>query len=147
MFGAIYLARDEVSAVAEFLSAFRGRAIEPADLQRTDGRVLALVGLNDRRIAGLPDLDEPRELDRRRLRPSLVATHKRTVTQALAEDLFQEGVPGFSWWSTLEASWQNVTLFAERALGLLEIDGGPRQIAIDDHVLREAATAVGVRLA
>ena len=89
----------------------------------------------------------PRELARRRLRPSRVATGDRTVTQRVAVDLFEEGIPGFAWWSTIEASWSNVTLFAERAVPSLRVDGDPEPLTLRSPSVREAADAVGIRLA
>jgi hypothetical protein len=64
----------------------------------------------------------------------------------VAGDLFAEGVPGFGWWSTLEASWPNVTLFAERVVNVIHVADGPREIAIEDPVVRVAAAAIGVVL-
>jgi hypothetical protein len=146
LYGALYVARVQVSAVAEWLAGFRGQTLVPDDFARTDGRRWALVGLDDAALRGIVDLDDPAELAARRMRPSRVATRSRSTTQEVASSLFAEGVPGFGWWSTLEASWPNVTLFAERALAALSVAGEPREIAIDDPVVRAAAAAIGVTL-
>jgi hypothetical protein len=146
LYGALYVARVEVSAVAEWLAGFRGQSLGPDDFARTDSRRWALAGLDDGALRGIVDLDDPLELAARRLRPSGVATRMRSTTQQVAETLFAEGVPGFGWWSTLEASWPNVTLFAERALDALNVAEGPREIGIDDPVVRAAAAAIGVTL-
>ena len=137
LYGALYMARVEVSAVAEWLAGFRGQRLTAVDFARIDGRRWALVGL----------ADPPLELAARRLRPSRVATRTRSTTQQVAETLFAEGIQGFGWWSTLEASWPNVTLFAERALAALHVAEGPREIGFDDPVVRAAAAAIGVSLA
>ena len=146
LYGALYVARVEASAVAEWLAGFRGQALGPDDFARTDGRRWALVGLDDAALGGIVDLDDPLELAARRLRPSRVATRTRSTTQQVAETLFAGGIPGFGWWSTLEASWPNVTLFAESALDALSVADGPRAIGIDDPVVRAAAAASGVIL-
>lgn len=151
LYGALYLARVEVSAVAEWLASFRGQQLTAVDFLRTDGRHWAIVGLGDPAMAGpamaeIVDLDDPLELAGRRLRPSRVATRTRSTTQQVAETLFGEGIPGFGWWSTLESSWANVTLFAERALDALNVAEGPREIGIDDPIVRAAAAAIGVTL-
>ncbi|HUG47289.1 MAG TPA: RES domain-containing protein [Candidatus Limnocylindria bacterium] len=146
LYGALYVARTEVSSVAEWLAAFRGQSLSADDFRRTDGRQLALVAFDDARLPALADLDEPAELARRGLRPSGVATHRRPVTQRMAAELYAEGLYGFAWWSTLESSWSNVTLFAERALPLLAIAQPPRGLGFDDQLVREAAAAVGVAL-
>lgn len=146
LYGALYLSRSDLSPVAEWLAAFRGQRVGVDDLRRTDGRTLALVAFEDVGLNELVDLDEPAELARRDLRPSRVATHRRPVTQQLARTLFEQGLPGFGWWSTLEASWSNVTLFAERALERLTIAERPHALAVDDPVFRAAAEAVGVEI-
>jgi len=147
LYGAVYTARVQISAIAEWLAGFRGQRLAPADFARMDGRRWALVGLDDAAVTGIVDLDDPRELVARHLRPSGVATRTRSVTQEIAGTLFAEGFAGVGWWSTLEASWPNVTLFAERALHGLTIREGPREIGIHDPVVRAAAAAVGVILA
>lgn len=146
LYGALYAARVEVSAVAEWLVAFRGQSLAADDFVRTDGRSWALVGLDDSGLPDIVDLDDPSELAARELRPSRIATRMRAITQDVARGLFNEGIPGFGWWSALEASWPNVTLFAERALDALRVADGPREIGIDDPTVRAAAAAIGVTL-
>jgi hypothetical protein len=146
LYGALYVSRVEVSAVAEWLGGFRGQTLVPDDFARTDGRRWALVGLDDTALRGIVDLDDPVELAARRMRPSRVATRTPSTTQRVAATLFAEGIPGFGWWSTLESAWPNVTLFAERALDALSVADEPREIAIDDSAVHAAAAAVGVTL-
>ncbi len=146
LYGALYTARVEESAVAEWLAGFRGQVLGAGDFVRVDGRRWAVVGLDDAALGGTVDLDDPAELAARRLRPSRVATRARLTTQDVAGALFAEGIPGFGWWSTLEASWPNVTLFAERALDALRVADGPREIGIHDPAVRAAAAAIGVTL-
>jgi hypothetical protein len=146
LYGALYTARTEVSAVAEWLAGFRGQRLGSDDFRRTDGRRWALAGLDEAALRGLVDLDDPGELVLRRLRPSTVATRARSSTREVAGALFAEGIPGFGWWSTLEASWPNVTLFAERVTDVVRVADGPREIAIEDPVVRAAAAAIGVTL-
>lgn len=147
LYGALYAATLEVSAVAEWLAAFRGQRLGPDDFRRSDGHVWGLVGLDDGGIPGLVDLDDPDELVARSLRPSAVATHARSATRDVARGLFAEGLPGFRWWSTIEASWSNATLFAERVQRTIRVAEGPREIDIDDPAVRLAAAAIGVLLA
>lgn len=144
-YGALYASRSEQSAVAEHIQEFRGRGLTDRDLQRADGKRYALVALDDSSLGDIVDLDDPVELGRRNLKPSAIATRRRTITQPLALRLFEEGVMGFEWWSTLEASWPNVTLFAERAVTGLSVDGEPEPLHLDHPVLRAAAESIGVR--
>jgi len=141
-YGALYTSRTRESAVAEALQAFRGRDVEPRHLVRT-GRPLTLAEIDDSRLGRLPDLDDPRELQRRSLRPSTVATHDRTVTQPAAGAIFDDGHPGFAWWSTIEASWSNVTLFVERASRGLRISGTPEPLTVAHPVLVAVADRMG----
>jgi hypothetical protein len=82
----------------------------------------------------------------RRWRPSMVATRRRTVTQQLARALFEEGVAGFSWWSTLAAERTNVTLFYERAVGATRVVGPPRPLTTTMPEVQRAAQDLGVRI-
>ena len=119
-YGALYVSRSPESAVAESIQKFRGQTLTDADLELVDGRRYALAAIDDAALpaAGLQtvDLDEPRELVQRDLRPSRIATRLRERTQPVALAIFDEGAAGIGWWSTLEASWPNVTLFAPRSL-------------------------------
>lgn len=145
-YGALYASRWAESAVAERIQPFRGRELTAAHLRRADGRPYALASIDDARLDGVIDLDDPRELARRRLRPSGVATRNRTVTQPVALAIFEEGPLGFAWWSTLEAEWINVTLFAERAIPQLHVAGSPEVLSLDHPVVLAAAQAVGVKV-
>ena len=111
----MYLSESPVSAVAEQLARFRGRPFRAAFLRRR-GRPLALARYVLRDTRSVLDLDDPTVLVTHGLRPSQIATRNRTVTQAIAAAAFDADPDrgGLRWWSTLEASWINVTLFAER---------------------------------
>ena len=93
------------------------------------------------------DLDDPEQLVRRALRPSLVATRRRSDTQPIALSVFQEGASGLGWWSTLEAAWPNVTLFAERAVPSLRPVGPSELLTVDHPSVRTAAELLGVSIA
>jgi hypothetical protein len=133
--------------VAERLQAFRGRTVGDALFARPGGAVYALASLDDPEAGGLVDLDDPDELSARRLRPSQVASRHRAVTQPIALALFDEGADGLSWWSVLEASWTNVTLFAERAAASLAETAPPEPLAVTHPAVRAAAEEIGVTLA
>src|SRR5262245_18261884 len=144
-FAALYTSRSAESAVAERIKLFQGRTLTPDHLVRADGRSYALAALDDGGLDPI-DLDEPRELIKLRLRPSQVATHQRDVTQRIALTIFQEGKVGLGWWSTIEASWPNVTLFSERALELLRLSAEPEPLTVQHPMVVEAAGFLGIRL-
>lgn len=144
-YGALYASREPVSAVAESIQQFRGQELTDHDLHRVGGRTLALAALDDAGIGAVVDLCDAHELARRDLRPTAVATHDRSVTQRIARTIFDEGHPGFAWWSTLEASWTNVTLFAERVRNGLQVAEN-QELTTDHPIVREAAAAIGVVL-
>jgi hypothetical protein len=145
-YGALYVSRVPEGAVAERIRAFRGRTLDDGDF-RLRGISYALATLEETALDDLVELDDPTELARRELRPSLVATRDRRVTQEIALRIFQEGVRGFGWWSTLESAWPNVTLFAERASARLALVGSPELLTVRHPMVREAAEAIGVQLA
>ncbi len=146
-YGALYASRVPESAVAERIQAFRGRQLTDVHFQRADGRRYALASIDESGLADVVDLDDPAQLLHRALRPSLVATRRRSDTQPIALGIFQEGASGLGWWSTLEASWANVTLFAERATPSLRQAGPPELLTVDHPVVRTAAELLGVSIA
>jgi hypothetical protein len=144
-YGCLYASQDAVSAVAEVLAPFRGAgALVPGMLLRGD-LPLALVRLELEGDADMVDLDDPRELASRGLRPSRVATRTRAVTQAYAARVFEElhRALGLRWWSTLESSLINITLFDRAAphLSVLDVE----RLTVEHAVVGEAATLLGLR--
>lgn len=142
-----YLAREPIAAVAERIQGFRGTVLDDGAFIRRDGARLALATIDDGAWPSLIDLDDPARLVAHRLRPSRVATGDRSVTQRIALDFFEAGETGMSWWSTLEAGWTNVTVFAERiaewvAERILPISIEP--LAIGHPVVRAAADFLAI---
>lgn len=146
VYGCLYLADRELSGVVEQLARFRGQPLIPSMLVRR-GLPLALASLELDDDAELIDLDEPDVLKAEGLRPSVVATRIRDVTQPQALRL-HDGHPraaGLRWWSVFESLWTNVTVFdrAGEALRLLDI----RALTADDHAVTSAAEVLGLRVA
>lgn len=146
VFGAWYLSQSPVAAVAETLQYLRGHAIASEDFLRTGGMRKALVAIDLAADQPVLDLDDPRELVRRRWRPSSIATLHRPTTHGIARTIFDAGAVGFCWWSVLEASWINVTLFHERALPHVSLGENPRALTRTLSEVREAADRLGIQL-
>ena len=144
-YGCLYVTEAPASAVAEALAPFRGSGdLRPAMLER-GGLPLALVAIDLPDDTVLVDLDEPRVLRAERLRPSTVATRGRTVTQEYAARLYERHpeAAGLRWWSTLESSWINVTLFDRTARRLRSRP--PQPLAVTgDPAVDEAAALLGL---
>ena len=143
-YGCLYVAQTPTSAVAEALSPFRGRgALTTAMLERA-GRPLSLVALDLREPHGLLDLDEPATLAAEGLRPSGVATRVRATTQRDALRLFHRHrrATGLRWWSTIEASWINLTIFdrARRRLRVRSVE----LLGAEHEAVRGAAAELGL---
>ena len=141
-YGCLYLTDREASAVVEQLARFRGqRLIEAMLVRRALPLALAEIELAD--DADVVDLDDPAVLRRRRLRPSLVATRDRTVTQpqALAVHRDTEAV-GLRWWSIHESLWANYTIFDRtvRRLRVHEV----RALTREDPAVIGAADFLGL---
>ena len=145
-YAAWYCSRDAASAVAESIRFLRGHFLRDRHFASVGGTVRALVAfsLDDR--LDLVDLDDSLELAARRLRPSQVATGRRTVTQQIARSIFDEGAAGFLWWSTLEGEWTNATLFHERALPHISIVARPKRLSIRLPEVKEAAERIGIQI-
>jgi hypothetical protein len=143
-YGCLYVAQTPMSAVAEALSPFRGRgALTTAMLERA-GRPLSLVALDLREPHGLLDLDEPATLAAEGLRPSGIATRVRATTQRDALRLFHRHrrATGLRWWSTIEASWINLTIFdrARRRLRVRSVE----LLGAEHEAVRGAAAELGL---
>ena len=107
------------------------------------GLPLALAAIELPDDSELIDLDDPVVLRRRRLRPSVVATRERTITQpqALAAYRDTEAV-GLRWWSIHESLWANYTIF-DRAGPRLAVQD-VRVLTLDDSAVVEAADYLGL---
>lgn len=142
-YGCLYASESPAGAVAETLAVFRGAGALTSAMLTRSGRPLGLAGID----AGTPellDLDDPSVLLAESLRPSRVATQDRARTQGDARRLHERhpSADGLRWWSTLEASWINVTLF-DRAAGALSVRER-RELALDDPAVVEAAQRLGL---
>jgi hypothetical protein len=142
VYGCLYLTDREASGVIEQLARFRGqRLIEPMLVRRGLPLALAAIELSDE--TELIDLDDPVVLRRRRLRPSVVATRDRTITQPQALAAYREtDAAGLRWWSIFESLWANCTLF-DRAVRRLKLKY-VRGLAVDDPAVVEAADYLGL---
>lgn len=147
LYGCLYLAEEPVSCVAELLAPFRGTGkLLPSMLVRYE-KPLALSAIDLEDGVTVVDLDQPATLIATGLRPSEVATRKRTVTQRQAADVYEShsDAVAIRWWSTLESSWINWTLF-DRAAASLEV-GEVDELTVEHPVVLEASDLLGLRLA
>jgi len=143
-YGCLYVTEEAVAAVAEALAPFRGTGDLHPELLTRMGRPLALAELELAPGAALLDLDDPAVLAAEGLRPSIVATRRRAVTQAYAARLFDAhpDADGLRWWSTLEAGWTCVTLF-DRAAPRLAVRA-VRPLDTEDEWVRAGARFLGL---
>jgi hypothetical protein len=144
LYGCLYVAEEAVAAVAELLAPFRGTGrLLPSMLIRY-GSPLSLAALELEDGATVVDLDDPSTLLATGLRPSRVATRHRATTQRQAAEIYEDHPTtlGLRWWSTLEASWINWTLFdrAAAAIGLASAE----ELTVDHPVVAEAADLLGL---
>jgi hypothetical protein len=145
VYGCLYLSDRPLSPVVEQLAAFRGQRLS-ASLLRRRRLPLALAEIELAEGAPLIDLDDPRTLRRERLRPSLVATRAREITQPQALDLYQRhpDAAGLRWWSVWESQWVNVTVFdrAASALHLVRTE----VLTLEHPAVIEAAERFALRI-
>lgn len=141
VYGCLYLSEAPISCIVEQLARFRGQRITAALLRRR-GLPLAL-GRLELAAPELLDLDDPRVLRRERLRPSEVATRRRSITQSQALLLHDRhpAASGLRWWSTHEAAWMNATVFDRAAPQLSVHDVQP--LTLDDPRTLEAIQFLG----
>lgn len=90
------------------------------------------------------DLDDPRNLLDRNLRPSRVVLTDREVTQAWARSIYLENSwTGASWWSRWDARWTSYGVWADDHLRAV---GHPVPLHIDHDAILEAAQVLNRRL-
>jgi hypothetical protein len=145
-YGCLYLSGSPMSAVAEALAQFRGAGVLSQRMLIRANAPLALVRVDCEDDWKLIDLDDPDVLTRTRLRPSQVATKARAVTQAYAARIFDAhpAAVGLRWWSTLEASLANFTLYDRAAPALRLVDVEP--LTLEHSATREAADLLGLTI-
>jgi hypothetical protein len=143
VYGCLYGSDTEVAGVVEQLAQFRGTRLTPQMLSRA-GLRLALASIELDNEAEVIDLDEPLVLAGEGLRPSLVATRERSITQPQALELYRRhaGAAALRWWSVHESLWANLTVFDRAApmLRLLDV----RALELDDPAVVEAAETLAL---
>lgn len=144
LYGCLYLAEEPVSALAEMLAPFRGSGSLLASMLVRYGNPLGLAELRLEDDLPLLDLDRPSTLTATGLRPSLVATRSRSLSQRQAATLYETHptAVGIRWSSTFESTWINWTLF-ERAAPNLRLEG-VRELGAEDPLVLEAGAALGL---
>jgi hypothetical protein len=145
-YGCLYLSESPMSAVAEALAQFRGAGVLSQGMLIRANLPLALVQVDCADDGRFVDLDDPPVLTRTRLRPSQVATRARAVTQAYAVRIFDADptAVGLRWWSTLEASLTNFTLYDRAAPVLRLVDS--ETLTLEHPATREAADLLGLTI-
>jgi hypothetical protein len=133
-----------VSPIAEMLASFRGTGPLTSRMLVRGGVPLALAQLSLRDGVRIVDLDDPAVLLDVSLCPSQVATARRIVTQADAARLFSlSAAPAaLRWWSTIEASYANLTVFDRARHDMDLVDVTP--LGPTDASVREAAELLGL---
>ena len=144
VFGCLYTSEQPLSPIVEQLARFRTQRLVASMLRRR-GLPLALAEIECTPPPRLVDLDDPAVLTSRTLRPSLVATRSRLVTQPQARAIYEESrrIDGIRWWSSYEAAWMNITLF-DRAVPRLKV-ASVRELSPTDPLVAEAADFLGLR--
>jgi hypothetical protein len=110
-----------------------------------DGAHQSLATVEDAALGPALDLDDPAVLTERGWRPSRVASRDRSVTQPMAVRAYTEGALGLSWWSTLDAAWTNVTLFAERTIATASLTVvSTERLSVRHPAVQAAAAHLGI---
>ncbi len=104
LYSVLYASGEPAGAVAETFAPFSRWGDFLLDHPRGARRRLVALDLSDE--VSVLDLDDARALVRRRLRPSQVVTRDRSVTQAWARKVWEEGEwSGVRWWSYHDPRW------------------------------------------
>ncbi len=144
LYGCLYVGERAVSPVAEALAPFRGTGTPTGEMLVRGGTALALAEISLPDDSRVLDLDDPAVLLDTALRPSQVATSVRDVTQSYAARLhgLRPAPAAFRWWSTIESSLVNLTIFDRASPTLALVDIAP--LSLEDQPVREAAEMLGL---
>lgn len=144
LYGCLYASTAPAGAIVESLAPFRGSgSLAPAMLRRS-GSSLFLGKIVLREKADLIDLDDPVVLNREQLRPSQVATRARDTTQKQAAALYHAhpNAVALRWWSTIESTLLNLTIF-DRGAEMLALEDRS-ELSPDHPAVAKAADLLGL---
>jgi hypothetical protein len=144
--GVFYVTLNAASAIAENIQGFRNQSLTDTDFYIEEDKIQALAHIALAESAALVDLNDPAQLLKRHLKPSDIATGDRALTRRVCAQLHAEGVDGFLWWSSLEASWTNATLFQSRVKKKLKLMGPIQPLTTSLPSVREAAARLRIRM-
>ena len=125
LYAVLYLSETAAGSIAEAFGRYHiwSRSMLKGP-ELLGGSVWTLVTY-ERRASAKPicDLDDPRALVKRALRPSHVVSRRYELTQAWAKAIFLERRwAGVRWWSFYESQWANVGLWDLRGLSVTGTD-------------------------
>lgn len=143
--GLLYCTLEPVAAVSERLQSFKQSTLGNDDFNRGSKEVLAMTSYE---LAGanIIDLRDARQVIKIKTTISDMATRNRDVTQKLAKDIYEKGLDGILWCSTIEAKWTNASLFLSRIRGKIKVAGGIEVLDVNHTVVVEAAEILNIRL-
>jgi hypothetical protein len=153
----LYLALENPAhALSEVLQSLRGkREVRAGHLRRKPrGRrgvfhPLAIVEawVEARIYDALPDLGDPASLVRFGIRPDALSSRDRVVTQRISRKLYDEGLPGFRWWSAFSGDWHVALLFQDRVNAAAIQYGTPDPLHLAHPVVLAAAEELKMAIA
>lgn len=143
--GVIYASKAAVSAVAERLQGYRGLTYGESNLYFKN-YTWAIASFELLETTVLLDFTNPKILAKHEVNPLDVATKDRRVSQRLALKIYDQGAAGFLWWSSIEPSWTNASLFESRVLSNIVVEKPIKLLTITMPEMIEAAKKIGVQL-
>lgn len=140
LYRALYVATTAEGAIGEAFAHLSRWRSSMLDFPSVAGSRRDLVTYElDEESEPILDLDDPRSLLDRAIRPSEVVFRNRPHTQQIARDVFGEGKwSGLGWWSMHRPQWALRVLFGAGAVQMAEVE------SLSGHA---ALVAAGSRLA
>jgi hypothetical protein len=134
LYRGLYMALSASGAIGETFAhlSIWSRAMLPFPSIDGSERVLGVYSFDEEALP-LLDLDDPRALLDRGLRPTDVVVRNRPRTQQIARQVFAEGKwSGLSWWSMHRPQWTLQVLWSSEGIALERIEPLPRHPAFRD---------------
>ena len=143
LYRALYVAGSASGAIGETFAHLSTWSRAMLQVPTIPGavRVLGTYAVNEERHP-LLDLDDPKALLDRALRPTAIAVRNRPRTQRVARDAFSEGRwSGLTWWSMHRPQWVLHVLWDLEGVTVEDVQPLPRHPA-----LRDAGQLLGKKL-
>lgn len=143
----LYLAEDPEHAVGEKIARYRGTILKANHLKEF-GYQLGIVEVDVSADVSEKILDLCRPANQLDLgiRSDQIAARDISVTQAIAQLVYDNGHKGLRWWSFGLGEWHGIVIFYDKISSKEIAFGGVEYLSLDHPAVLKAAEVLGMRI-